>query len=109
MTQSAVEIWVIIIALGLGTFLVRFSFLGLIGDRPLPEWVTRHLRYTAVGLLPGLVAPLVVWPSATGGDLDPARLVAAGVTIIVGYTTRSLITAIICGAIALQIGLYWLG
>ena len=31
--------------------------------------------------MPGLVAPLVVWPQATGGETDPARLLAALVAL----------------------------
>ena len=33
MTYSTAEIWTIIVILGIGTFLIRFSFLGLIGNR----------------------------------------------------------------------------
>ena len=40
---------------GIGTFLVRFSFLGLIGNRDLPPWLLRHLRYTPVAVFPALV------------------------------------------------------
>ncbi|MEO1705583.1 MAG: AzlD domain-containing protein, partial [Pseudomonadota bacterium] len=76
-TTPTWEIWVIIIGLGVGSFALRFSFLGLIGERAMPPWVLRHLRYTAVAVLPGLVAPAVIWPAATGGMLDPARLSAA--------------------------------
>ena len=45
MNYSDTQIWIIIIALGIGTYLIRFSFLGLIGDRDLPDWALRHLRY----------------------------------------------------------------
>ena len=61
MTYSTFEIWLIIVLLGLGTYAIRFSFLGLIGDRKMPDWLLRHLRYTPVAVLPGLVAPLVAW------------------------------------------------
>ena len=95
--MSAAYIWTIIIVLGIGTYLIRFSFLGLIGGKDLPDWVMRHLRYTAVAVLPGLVAPLVLWPAATGGDVDPARLSAALVTFGVGLLTRNVVAAILCG------------
>ena len=68
--MSAWAVWGIIGVLGVGTFLIRFSFLGILGNRPLPAWVLRHLRYTGVAVLPGLVAPLVIWPAATGGAPD---------------------------------------
>ncbi|MEM8732039.1 MAG: AzlD domain-containing protein, partial [Pseudomonadota bacterium] len=65
-------IWIVIILLGLGSYGLRFFFIGIVGDRPLPPWLLRHLRYTAVAILPGLVAPLVLWPAATDGSPDPA-------------------------------------
>jgi branched-subunit amino acid transport protein len=104
MTVSDAEIWWIIVLLGLGTFAIRFSFLGLIGDRPLPGWLLRHLRYTAVAILPALVTPLVLWPSATGGETDPVRLTAAAATLAVGFLSKSPIWGIIAG-IACFLGL----
>jgi uncharacterized membrane protein len=66
MSYSDAQIWIIIVLLGVGTFLIRFSFLGLIGNRELPEWVLRHLRYTAVAILPAMVAPLSSGPPPMG-------------------------------------------
>lgn len=103
------NIWLIILVMGAGSFGLRFVFLGLIGDRPLPEWILRHLRYTAVAILPALVAPLVVWPDATGGALDPPRLLAACVTLGVGLWTRNVLAAILAGAATLALALWGLG
>jgi branched-subunit amino acid transport protein len=97
MSFSSFEIWLVIVVLGLGTFLLRFSFLGLIGNRDLPDWVLRHLRYTAVAILPAMVTPLVLWPSATGGQTDPARLAAAAAAFAAGYLTKNAIWAIVAG------------
>lgn len=97
MTYSDAQIWIIIALLGVGTYAIRFSFLGLVGDRKLPDWVLRHLRYTAVAMLPALVAPLVIWPPATGGQTDPVRLIAAGVTLGAGYLTKSPIWGVVAG------------
>ncbi|MEM9317739.1 MAG: AzlD domain-containing protein [Pseudomonadota bacterium] len=91
------QIWLVIIALGIGTFLVRFSFLGLLGQRDLPDWALRHLRYTAVAVLPALIAPLLVWPEANGGEPEPLRLTAAAMTLAVGYLTGNGIWAIVAG------------
>jgi branched-subunit amino acid transport protein len=99
----------VIILLGLGSFGLRFVFLGLIGDRPMPDWLMRHLRYTAVAVLPGLVAPLVVWPNATGGALDLPRLAAALTTLMVGYYTKNVLAAIFSGAGVLYLLLYLVG
>jgi len=101
MTYSDLSIWLLIFAMGIGTFLIRFSFLGLVGDRKLSPWVLRHLRYTAVAVMPGLIAPLILWPDATGGVPEPSRLAAAAATLVVGLLTRNVIWAIIAGAATL--------
>lgn len=106
MSYSNAEIWFTIALLGLGTFLLRYSFLGAIGNRPMPEWFLRMLRYTAVAVLPALSAPLVLWPAATGGQPDPARLAAAAATVIAGAVTRNTLAAILAGAVTLVVGLY---
>lgn len=102
-------LWTVIILLGVGTYLIRFSFLGLLGNRALPGWLLRALRYTPMAVLPGLVAPAVLWPVATGGEVDAARLTAAIVTIAVGVLTRNLLAAIIAGGAALYGLIYLLG
>jgi branched-subunit amino acid transport protein len=107
-TVSDLTIWIVILVLGIGTYLIRWSFLGALGDRDLPEWVLRMLRYTPVAVLPALVAPLVVWPAATAGQPDPARMAAAAATVAVGVVTKNVILAILAGAITLFGMLYLL-
>lgn len=109
MTYSDASIWAIIIAIGLGTYGLRWSFLGALGNRPLPGWAQRLLRYTAVGVLPAIVAPLVVWPAATQGQTDPARLFAAAVAVVAGVVTRNALAAILSGMTALYLALYLIG
>ena len=109
MSYSTGEIWTIILVLGLGTYLIRFSFLGLIGARPMPPLVLKLLRYTPVAVLPGMVAPLVLWPAATGGEPDLARAVAALAAFAVGLATRSTIWSMLGGAVALYTLLFALG
>lgn len=100
------DLWVIIIALGLGSFGLRFMFTGLLGNWAMPAIILRHLRYAAVAVLPGLVAPLVLWPSATEGQIDPARLTAAIVTLAVAMLFKRVLLAIVTGAGTLFLMLY---
>jgi hypothetical protein len=55
-----------------------------------------------------LIAPAVLWPPATGGLTDPARLIAASVTLFVGVAFRSVIGAILAGGAALYLSLWLL-
>lgn len=110
MTQiDTTTLWIVIIGLGLGSFGLRFVFTGIVGNRPMPEWLLRHLRYTAVAILPGLVAPAVMWPAATGGTPDAPRLIAAVVTVTVGYVWKNVLAAIFLGATSLYLSMYLLG
>ena len=109
MTASPATIWTVILVLGVCTFLIRFSFLGMIGDRNLPVWIQRALRYPPVAVMPGLVAPLILWPAATGGAPDPARLAAAVATVGLGMATRNVVTAVLGGFAVLYLGLWLVG
>lgn len=97
---SDTQFWTVTILLGIGTFLIRFSFLGLLGGRELPGWLLLHLRYVGVAVFPALVTPLVIWPDATGGEPDPARIIAALAAFVVGVKVN-VIGAILAGMITL--------
>lgn len=107
--MSAITLWGLIVALGIGTFLIRYSFMGLLGGRELPEWVLRHLRYTSVAVFPALIAPLVLWPAATGGVPEPARLSAAAVTLVVGILTKNVVLSVALGGVTLYAVMALLG
>lgn len=87
--------WTAILAMGLATWLIRFSFLGLVGDRPLPPWVLRHIRYTGVAVMPGLVA-LALRPGEAGAD--PAAMLGCAVAVAVGAWRRDTMIAVAAGA-----------
>ena len=103
MSAADAPVWLIIICLGIGTFALRFSFLGLLGDRVFPEWVLRHLRYTVVAILPALVAPLVIWSRDGETTNDPGSIIVAIATLAVGYWTRSTNFAIAVGGLGLAV------
>ena len=103
------SLWIVIIGLGLGSFFLRFVFTGLVGNRQMPAWLLRHLRYTAVAILPALVAPQVIWPAGTDGQFDLPRVSAAVVTLGVGLATKNVLAAILTGAATLYGMLFLLG
>ena len=90
------DFWLLTIGLGIGTYLIRFSFLGLMGGRSLPDWALVHLKYVGAAIFPAMITPLVLWPAATGGSFDPARLLAAAAAFVVGMRF-SVTGAIIAG------------
>lgn len=69
--------WLVTLLLGAGTFLIRYSFLGLVSPDRLSPRVQACLRYVGVAVLPAMVVPMVLWPTAADGAVDWARLLAA--------------------------------
>lgn len=96
MSYTDGQIWLMIVIMGVGTYLIRFSFLGLIGNRKLPEWALRHLRYTPVAVLPGLVAPLVLATDASR-QTNPTLITAAIATATVGWWRKGMFPGIVAG------------
>lgn len=101
MTLSNLEIWGIILGLGAGSYLLRLSFLGIVGNRDLPEWLLRHLRYTAVAVMPGMITPMILFPTATAGQFDGVRVGAAVATVVISLWTRNATLTIFGGAAVL--------
>ncbi|UWQ25527.1 AzlD domain-containing protein [Leisingera aquaemixtae] len=94
-------LWTVIIGLALGSYALRFAFIGFMGGRAIPEWLMRHLRYTAVAIIPALVAPLVVWPAPAGGEPSLMHFAAAAATFSAGYLTRNVLFALGTGGLSL--------
>jgi len=93
---SDTAFWTLTALLGLGTFLIRFSFLGLFGGRQLPDWALLHLKYVGAAVFPALITPLLLWLEATGGQADPIRLIAAAAAFAAGMKL-GVVWAIVAG------------
>lgn len=100
--MSAVTIWTVIILLGIITYLIRFSFLGLLAGRRLPGWAAEALNFVPVAVLPAIIAPMVVMSPETRDWAEPHRPLAALIALGVGMATRSVL-----GAIAAGMGGFW--
>lgn len=90
------QFWIVTILLGVGTFLIRFSFLGLLGDRKLPSWVEQHLKFVGAGVFPAIIVPMLLWPNSKDGQMDPLWIVAACVAMLAGIRA-GVIAAILAG------------
>jgi len=108
-TIDPTTLWTVIIGLAIGSFGLRFAFIGLMANRTMPAWLMRHLRYTAVAIIPALVTPLVAWPSVTDGVTSLPHLLAALVTLAVGLLSKNVIAAMASGGATLYGLLYLIG
>jgi len=89
--------WPVVLAIGVGTFLIRFSFLFLferLGD--VPDRLERALQFVPAAVLSALVAP-----EDTVLLLGNTRLFAAAVAVVVAVRTESILWTILAGLAAL--------
>lgn len=98
--HDTTTVWLIMLAIGIGTYGMRLSFIHLAGRLPLPQGLTRALRFVPAAVLSALVAPAILqWDPASGLDVanDLPRLVAGLTAAIVAWTTRGVLSTLIVG------------
>jgi branched-subunit amino acid transport protein len=92
----------IIMAIGVGTYLTRLSFVAAFGRSGVPEWLQSPLRYVAPAVLAAIVAPAVISP---GGVVDVTtanpKFAAGAVALLVALRTKSVAWTIVVGMAAL--------
>lgn len=102
--MSTTSIWLLFIAIGLGTFLLRFVFIYLFGKIEMPDWLRRALRFVPAAALAALVFPALTHPA---GQLDLSmqnfRLLAGLGGAIIAWRTRNVLLTILIGMILLWI------
>ncbi len=102
--MSTVSIWLLFLAIGLGTFTLRFLFIYLFGKIEMPDWLRRALRFVPAAALAALVFPALTHPA---GHLDLSlqnfRLLAGLGGAIVAWRTRNVLFTILFGMALLWI------
>ena len=102
--MNVTSTWLLFIAIGLGTFLLRFMFIYLFGKITMPDWLARALRFVPAAALAALVFPALTHPA---GHLDLSlqnfRLLAGLVGAIVAWKTRNVLLTILVGLVLLWI------
>ena len=106
---SAFQSWAVVLGLAVGTFLIRYSFIGLFADRDMPSWLDRALKlmvpaifaaivFSGVAIVGNDIAGLASWP----------RYVAAVLALMAAVWTRGNMLATLGVGMAALHGLPWL-
>ena len=89
------KIWLIILTLGVATFLTRLSFIWVWSRQQVPQPLQRALRFVPPAALSALIAPDVVrHAGAVDLSLGNARLIATVIAAIVAWRTRNVLWTI---------------
>ncbi len=97
-------IWLIMIGLAIGTFLIRASFIILIGERQLPPLLSRSLRFVPASILSALVLPQILTRnSALQISFTNPQLTAGLVAAVVAWRTKNVLFTILSGMVVLWV------
>jgi branched-subunit amino acid transport protein len=101
---SAFWIWTLFLAMGLGTFLLRFSFIYLFGRLEMPAWLRRALKYVPAAVLAALVFPALTYRGSTLDlSFHNVRLLAGLGGALVAWRTKNVFLTLVVGML-----LFWL-
>ncbi|PSQ33660.1 branched-chain amino acid ABC transporter permease [Halobacteriales archaeon QS_9_70_65] len=102
---AATEVWAVVVAVGVGTFCIRFSFIYLFEYlSEVPGGLERALRLVPAAVLSALVVPAVVVDGSPALSPDNGRLLAAGAAAVVAWRTENILATIAVG-MAVLLGL----
>ncbi len=97
-------IWLIMIGLAIGTFLIRVSFILLLGKRQVPPLLAKSLRFIPASILSALVVPQILTRnSALQISFTNPQLLAGIVAGVVAWRTKNVLFTILSGMVMLWI------
>ncbi|GAB4575951.1 MAG: hypothetical protein Kow0077_30020 [Anaerolineae bacterium] len=94
--------WLVIFGMVLVTYSVRLSVIALLGERELPDLLTRALRYVPPAALAAIVFPALLMPEGTLAiSAANPRLIAGLVAAVAVWRTRRTLLSIGLGMVLL--------
>ncbi|MBT3190775.1 MAG: AzlD domain-containing protein [Anaerolineae bacterium] len=101
--MNGFPLWMLFIALALGTFALRYSFIYLFGKVEVPDWLRDALKFVPASVLAALVFPALVYSEGTLDiSLNNIRLLAGIGGALVAWRTKNVMWTILVGMI-----LFW--
>jgi len=98
------KIWMIMLALGAGTFLIRYSLIGLMGKIHIPPRIERAFRFIPASMLSALVvSQLASYARSSVSPLTNPYYLAALVACGVAWKTRNTLLTVFMGMIVLWV------
>jgi branched-subunit amino acid transport protein len=98
------NVWLLLIGMGLVTYAIRLSLIVLIGRVDVPPLIQRALRFVPPAVLSAIIFPELLRP---GGTLDLSfgnvRLLAGILAALVAWRTKNVLLTIGVGMVALWV------
>ena len=93
----------LVLVVGIGTYLMRAGLVLLLADRPLPPGVERALRNVGPAVLAALTVSLVASESASGSRIEVSEIAALLVAALVAWRRYSLLVTLAAGMVTLWV------
>lgn len=102
--MDATQSWIVVLGLAAGTFLIRYSFIGLMADRTMPHWLERALKLMVPAIFAAIVCSgVAIVGGQLGGPEQWPRYGAAVLATLVAVRTRgNLMPTVLAGMAALH-------
>lgn len=98
------SLWLTMIAIGITTFVIRFSFIYLFGRMEIPELARRALRFVPPAVLSAIIFPELLIPGGVFDiSLGNGRLLAGVLAALVAWRTKNVVLTILVGMVALYL------
>lgn len=97
-------VWLIMIALAVGTFLIRISFIILFSNRGVHPLIARALRFVPASVLSALIVPQILTRNnSLRTSLANPQLAAGIVAAVVAWRTKNVLFTILSGMVVLWV------
>jgi branched-subunit amino acid transport protein len=105
-----IKLWVVILAAGIITYLIRLSFIIALDRLTLPEWFSRGLRYVPPAVLSAIIVPeLMNWNGqAVNISWSNPQIIAGIAAVLVAWRTRNVVLTLAAGLICFLVLQIWL-
>jgi len=96
------NLWLVMILAGVGTYLIRLSSILLVGHKEFPPTLKKALKYIPTAVLSAIILPeLLMKDSQLYLSIWNPRLLAGVLAILTAWRTRNVVLTILAGMLAL--------
>jgi branched-subunit amino acid transport protein len=103
MLHNSSTLWPIIFAIGAGTFLIRFSFIWLLGRSKVNLTLQKLLKFVPPSVLSALILPSFIFPQQADFSFENHRMWAGAIAVFIAWKTKNILFTIASGLIALWV------
>ena len=97
-------LWLMLLIIGLITYAIRLSCIGLLGQREMPALLLKALRFVPITVLPAIIMPqLFLRNNTLVVSVQNPRWIAGILAGIVAWRTRNVLLTILVGMVALWV------